>query len=102
MWIFTTVCYRNKFFFFNEFNPLARTNYFQNRTFESAPNLMVDIAKFVSTANEERANCIQILSNFNNIDNVRSYKSFTKYYGKSNLIKRLINYIMNEFRCSIT
>jgi hypothetical protein len=63
---------------------------------------MVDIAKFVSTANEERTNRIQILSNFNNTDNVISYNFFKKYYGKSNPIKRLINYIMNEFRCSIT
>jgi hypothetical protein len=43
---------------------------------------MVDIMKFVSTARETTANSIKILSNFDDIDNVKSYDFFTKYYRK--------------------
>ena len=41
---------------------------------------MNDIMTFIATARDNRANNIEILSNFDVFDHVKSYESFTKYY----------------------
>jgi len=61
----------------------------------------MDICRFVLTANADKASYIRILSNFDDKPNnkvYKSYKDFTKYYRKSNKIKKLINYSINKTR----
>jgi len=61
--------------------------------------------KFVSSANNDMASSVCILSGFDTEKNSKKfnyYKNFNKYYGKLNKIKILINYLINKTRSSIT
>jgi len=71
-------------FSFSKVYLLARTKSLQNHTFDPL-QLTKDICKFVSTAQAEKASYIRILSNFGDKTDskiYKSYKDFTKYYGK--------------------